>query len=36
MLACSATGEKLSPLVIGKVQKPRCFKNIKLEQLPVT
>ena len=36
LLACSATGEKLKPLVIGKAQKPRCFKNIKPEQLPVT
>lgn len=36
MLVCSATGEKLKPLVIGKTQKPRYFKNIKPEQLPVT
>ena len=27
MLACSATGDKLKPLVIGKSYKPRCFKN---------
>ncbi|XP_031549387.1 tigger transposable element-derived protein 6-like [Actinia tenebrosa] len=36
MFACSATGEKLKPLVIGKSRKPRCFKNINTEQLPVT
>ena len=28
-LCCSATGEKLKPLVIGSAQKPRCFANIK-------
>ena len=27
LLACSATGEKLKPLVIGRAKKPRCFKN---------
>lgn len=36
MFACSATGEKLKPLVIGKASKPRCFKNIKINKLPVT
>jgi hypothetical protein len=36
MFACSATGEKLKPLVIGKALKPRCFKNIKVHKLPVT
>lgn len=36
LLAASATGEKLKPLVIGKSQKPRCFKNVRLESLPVT
>lgn len=35
MLACSETGEKLKPLVIGKSENPRCFKNIKKSQLPV-
>lgn len=29
LLAANATGtEKLKPLVIGKSQKPRCFKGI--------
>jgi hypothetical protein len=28
MLACSATGEKLPPLVIGKPKNPRYFKSI--------
>lgn len=36
MFACSATGEKLKPLVIGKANQPRCFKNIKKENLPVS
>ncbi|PFX11437.1 tigger transposable element-derived protein 6-like [Stylophora pistillata] len=27
LLACSATGRKLKPLVIGKSKKPRCFKG---------
>ena len=26
-LAYSTTGEKLEPLVCGKLQKPRCFKT---------
>ncbi|KAH3725403.1 hypothetical protein DPMN_051236 [Dreissena polymorpha] len=29
------TGEKLPPLVIGKSAKPRCFRKIKTEKLPV-
>ena len=36
MFACSASDEKLKPLVIGKALKPRCFKNIKVHKLPVT
>lgn len=36
MLTCSAAGEKLKPLVIGKAAKPRCFKSVKIDQLPVT
>ena len=28
-------GEKLMPLVIGKSKKPRCFKHIDIEKLPV-
>lgn len=36
MFAYSATGEKLKPLVIGKANQPRCFKNIKKENLPVS
>ncbi|XP_041364109.1 tigger transposable element-derived protein 6-like [Gigantopelta aegis] len=31
MFACSATGEKLKALVIGKSQKPRCFKNVNVD-----
>jgi hypothetical protein len=36
MLCCSLTGEKLKPLVIGKAEKPRCFKGLDISQLPVT
>ena len=35
LLCCSCTGEKLKPLVIGKADKPRAFKGIQVEQLPV-
>ena len=35
LLACSQTGEKLKPLVIGKSNKPRCFKNIDVRKLPI-
>lgn len=34
-LCASMTGEKLTPLVIGKAAKPRCFKNIDPKALPV-
>ena len=36
LLACSAAGEKLTPLLIGKSAKPRCFKGLELVTLPVT
>lgn len=36
MLACSATGEKLKPMIIGKAHRPRCFKNVNVEKLPCT
>lgn len=38
LLAANWSGtDKLKPLVIGKSQKPRCFKNVKdYKQLPVT
>ncbi|VDI83581.1 Hypothetical predicted protein, partial [Mytilus galloprovincialis] len=36
MFACSSTGEKLKPLVIGKSYNPRCFKNVNKGNLPVT
>ena len=35
MLACSALGEKLKPLVMGKAENPRCFKGIDKSKLPV-
>ena len=35
-LCCNGDGShKLKPLVIGKNAKPRCFKNVKLENLGV-
>jgi len=36
LLAASATGEKLTPLVIGKTQNPRCFCGMEKSLLPVT
>lgn len=35
LLACSATGEKLKPLLIGKSENPRCFKNVHKSSLGV-
>ena len=29
------TGEKITPLIIGKSAKPHCFKNIKINSLPI-
>lgn len=29
LFVCSMTGEKLTPLVIGKYNKPRCFNSVK-------
>ena len=34
LCACSATGEKLKPLVIGHAENPRCFKSINKLNLP--
>ena len=34
-LCVSMTGEKLTPLVIGKSRKPRCFNGIETSSLPV-
>ena len=38
MLCCSATGEKLKPLVFGKAARPHAFKqnNVTPDNLPVT
>lgn len=35
MFACSASGEKLKPLIIAKAENPRCFKNVKKSELGV-
>ena len=34
LLCCSATGEKLPPLVIGKYESPRCLRGINHKKLP--
>lgn len=36
LLCCFADGTFLKPLVIGKSENPRCFKNIKKQNLPVS
>lgn len=35
LLACSATGEKLKPLVIGRAENPRCLKYVDKASMPV-
>ncbi|CAB5384860.1 unnamed protein product [Rhizophagus irregularis] len=36
-LCANADGShKLKPLIIGKFEKPRCFKNIKIQSMPMT
>ena len=35
-LCCSMIGEFEKTLVIGRCEKPRCFKNISVNALPVT
>ena len=36
-LCANADGShKLKPLIIGKFEKPRCFKNIKIQSIPMT
>jgi hypothetical protein len=35
-LCCNGSGtHKLAPLVIGKYAKPRCFKNVNVDNLGV-
>lgn len=36
LLCCNMLGEFEKPLVIGKAQKPRCFKNIDIGKLSVS
>ena len=36
LLTCSATGEKLKPMVIGHSLNPRCFRGVDKDLLPVT
>ena len=36
LLACSAAGHKLKPLVIGKAENPRCYRGTNKASLPVT
>ena len=35
LLVCSATGEKLKPVVIGRAENPRCFRGQTKSCLPV-
>jgi hypothetical protein len=35
LLCCSATGEKLDPLIIGKSAKPRCLRGVNLKLLKI-
>lgn len=35
LLSCSATGEKLRPLIIGKSENPRCFRGTNIHALGV-
>lgn len=34
LFCVSQTGEKIKPFVIGKSENPRCFRNLKKNQLP--
>lgn len=34
-LCCSASGEKLKQIFIGKANNPKCFNNINVTNLPV-
>ncbi|XP_013793871.1 tigger transposable element-derived protein 6-like, partial [Limulus polyphemus] len=36
LLGCSATGEKLTPLIIGRAANPRCFRGYSTSSLSVT
>lgn len=36
LLACSATGEKLKPVVIGHSSNPRCFRGLDRHCIPAT
>jgi hypothetical protein len=35
LLCGNVVGEMEKPLVIGKAAKPRCFKNLKIDNVPV-
>jgi hypothetical protein len=35
LLCGNMAGEMKTPLVIGKAAKPRCLKNLKINNLPV-
>ena len=35
LLCCSATGEKLEPLILGKSANPRCFRGINVRTLNI-
>ncbi|KAG0441799.1 Tigger transposable element-derived protein 4 [Dictyocoela muelleri] len=35
MLGCNPFGEKLTPLLIGKSNRPRCFKNVNMSSFNI-
>ena len=35
LLACSASSEKLKPLVIGHSERPRCFENYSIQSFGI-
>lgn len=35
VLCCSAVGEKLPPLIVGRYKKPRCFKRVDISKIGI-
>ena len=36
VMCCNMDGQFVKPLVIGKAERPRCFRNLDIKTLPVT
>ena len=36
VMCCNMDGQFVKPLVIGKTERPRCFRNLDVKTLPVT